>query len=121
MKALLYNYLHKAGTLDEVRTPEDFSKLCAAVAADTAGRLRWQLERSLGLPPWDTPPGRDEYLYASAQLQQDREEALSRLCPACRETAERNVCRLCGAALPTQNPAFDHARYEELKQYDPAL
>ncbi len=121
MKQLLYDYLHGTGTLEAVRTPEDFARFCAAVGEDAAGRLRWQIGRTLGLAPWTVPPGRDEYLYASAQLWQDRADALSHLCPACRAAAQRNVCQLCGAALPTENPAFDEARYEELKQYAPAL
>lgn len=121
MEAALRAYLHGEGTLEKVRTPQDFDALCRAVEADGAGRLRWRLERSLGVPPWEGRPGRDEYLYAAAQLCADRADALQRLCPACREQALREACTLCGAALATVNPTFDEQRYEELKQYDCAL
>lgn len=121
MKDSLRNYLHGTGTLDAVRTPADFEALCAAVEADGAGRLRWKLGRRLGLPPFAGTPGRDEYLYACAQLWADRQEALSALCPKCRARALREACPVCGGALPTENPAFDENRYEELKQHDTSL
>ena len=47
----------------------------------------------------------------------DREEALERLCPACRERAEEELCPVCGAPREgwSVNAGFDWARYQELK------
>lgn len=121
MEKALSDYLHGRGTLDACRTGQDFEELCRAVAADRAGRLRWRLARALGIPPLAQPPGRDGYLYALAQLQLDREEALDALCPACRARAEEDLCVHCGKPLPIKNPAFDEARFEELKQNGTSL
>ena len=121
MEKTLSDYLHGRGTLDACRTGQDFDALCRAVRADGAGRLRWRLERALGIPPWAQPPGRDDYLYALAQLCADREEALDALCPACRARAQEELCARCGKPLPIKNPAFDEARFEELKQNGTSL
>lgn len=121
MRTLLSDYLHGAGTLQAVRSAADFEALCSAVRDDRAGRLRWKLHRRLGLTPWTDTPGRDEYLYALAQFQADLEEAMANLCPACREQAAEERCRVCGAAIPTQNPDFDESRFEELKHDGSAL
>ena len=121
MHKLLAAYLHGEGTLDAVRSADDFERLCRAVRDDRAGRLRWKLHRRLALAPWTQPPGRDEYLYALAQLRADRLDALEALCPACREAAGAGCCRVCGAPIPTENPAFDEARFEELKHEGSAL
>ena len=118
MRALLENYLHGRGTLDPVKTAADFEALCEAVSRDGAGRLRWNLSRRLGFAPWAGTPGRDEYLYALAQLRLDRDEQLDALCPACRAGAEARRCPCCGGALPTVNPGFDESRYEELKHVE---
>ena len=121
MQRLLSDYLHGVGTLEAVRTAEDFAALCRAVRADGALRLRWKLLRRLGLPPWTGTPGRDEYLCALAQLMADRDDALDALCPACRERVREGRCRICGGAIPTENPGFDEARFEELKHDGSAL
>lgn len=121
METILSEYLHGRGTLDACRSGQDFDKLCQAVAADRAGRLRWQTARALGIPLWEKLPGRDDYLYALAQLRLDREEALDHLCPACRAKAEKDLCAHCGKPLPIKNPAFDEARFEELKHHDTSL
>ena len=118
MRALLNDYLHGRGDLSRVRTAADFDALCEAVSRDGAGRLRWRLDRQLGLAPWAGDPGRDEYLYALAQLRLDRDERLDALCPACRASAGAAKCACCGAALPTVNPGFDETRYEELKHVE---
>lgn len=107
--------------MDACRTPEDFDALCRAVTADRAGRLRWQTARCLGIPLWEKTPGRDDYLYALAQLHADRQQALDSLCPACRVKAEETLCSCCGKPLPIKNPAFDEARFEELKRHDTSL
>lgn len=121
MKKALSDYLHGEGTLNACRTEQDFDELCKAVAADRAGRLRWQTARALGIPLWEHPPGRDDYLYALAQLRLDREEALERLCPACRARVEEDLCAHCGKPLPIKNPVFEEARFEELKHHDTSL
>ena len=50
----------------------------------------------------------------------DREEALARLCPACRSEAAEERCPACGAlqteTAAGQNAAFDEARFERLKR-----
>lgn len=121
MEKVLSDYLHGRGTLDACRTGQDFDELCQAVAADRAGRLRWLVGRALGIAPWAHPPGRDDYLYALAQLCADREQALEGLCPTCRVRAEEGLCAHCGKPLPIKNPAFDEARYEELKHHGTSL
>lgn len=118
MKNVLSDYLHGKGSLETCRTAQDFDALCRAVEEDRAGRLRWQIGRTLGILPWEGMPGRDNYLYALAQLRIDREEALHSLCPTCRMRAEENLCAHCGRPLPTSNPSFDEARYEELKKHE---
>ena len=121
MRSVLYDYLHGQGDLGAVRSAADFDALCAAAAEDAAGRLRWKLDRALGLVPWAGAPGRDDYLYALANLRLDRAERLDALCPACRADAEAVRCVCCGGAMPTVNPGFDEGRYEELKHDGTAL
>lgn len=63
--------------------------------------------------------GRD-YLWCLAQGLLDREEALERLCPACRAEAARERCPVCGQARDTWgegavNAAFDEARFARMK------
>ena len=121
MRSILEAWLHGQGDLEAVKTAADFDALCAACAEDAAGRLRWQLSRRLGLVPWEGRPGRDEYLYALANLRLDREAELDALCPACRAGAEAIRCPCCGGPLPTVNPGFDENRYEELKHAETTL
>ena len=118
MRSLLEAWLHGQGSLEGVKTAADFDALCEAVSQDAAGRLRWRLTRRLGLVPWEGRPGRDEYLYALANLRLDREAELEALCPACRAEAETRRCPCCGGAMPIVNPGFDESRYEELKHVE---
>lgn len=59
-----------------------------------------------------------DYLWCALNLILDDEEELDRLCPACREEAERESCPRCGAALDQwgRNGSFDMARFEALKE-----
>jgi predicted amidophosphoribosyltransferase len=58
-----------------------------------------------------------DYLWCALNLALDREEELARLCPACRERAEEELCPVCGAPRGERavNEGFDWERYEELK------
>lgn len=125
MGRALQDYLQGAGDLTRCRTAAEFDALVAAAANEPAGRLRWRVQRALGLTPQQAAGlSRGDYLYCLAQLELDGQQALDDLCPACRERAGTDRCRCCGAPLPCKNPAFDEARYEELKRYgkeDPSL
>ena len=61
-----------------------------------------------------------DYLWCALNLMLDREEALDRLCPQCRQRAEEERCPVCGAPAGGrsggENAAFDEARYERLKR-----
>lgn len=62
--------------------------------------------------------GRD-YLWCLANELRDREERLERLCPSCRTRALEERCPVCGRAgeeAGAVNPAFDPARFEQLKE-----
>lgn len=58
-----------------------------------------------------------DYLWCALNLALDREEELARLCPACRERTEEELCPVCGAPRGERavNEGFDWERYEELK------
>ena len=60
-----------------------------------------------------------DYLWCLAQELLDREEALERLCPACRTRALAERCPVCGRENTQNegmvNPAFDPARFEALR------
>ena len=58
-----------------------------------------------------------DYLWCALNLALDREEELARLCPDCRERAEREPCPVCGAEQGSwgENPAFDGEKFEKLK------
>lgn len=58
-----------------------------------------------------------DYLWCALNLLLDREEELSRLCPDCRERAEREPCPVCGESRENwgNNPSFDLERFERLK------
>jgi predicted amidophosphoribosyltransferase len=62
-----------------------------------------------------------DYLYCALQLLLDKEERLAGLCPACRAAATEDTsrCAVCGGPLETatENPAFDLARFEELRDH----
>lgn len=58
-----------------------------------------------------------DYLLCALHLILDEEERLARLCPSCREAAER-CCPVCGVPLEDTggNAAFDVERFEALKR-----
>ena len=61
-----------------------------------------------------------DYLWCLVHSLLDREEELDRLCPPCRARAEEERCALCGQTADNwgegaENPAFDRARFEQLK------
>ena len=59
------------------------------------------------------------YLWCALNLLLDEEEVARQLCPDCRARAEQNLCPVCGRETGTvvreENPAFDWAKYEELR------
>ena len=61
-----------------------------------------------------------DYLWCALHLLLDDEEAASLLCPACREEAEKGRCPVCGRekeeTVREENPAFDWARFQQLKE-----
>ena len=59
-----------------------------------------------------------DYLYCALQMLLDQEEALSRLCPQCRQEAEEGRCPSCGVKFSNvgENAAFDQQRFEQLKK-----
>lgn len=63
--------------------------------------------------------GRD-YLWCLLNLMLDEEEQLNRLCPRCREEAEKERCPSCGAetgrTVGGVNAAFDPERFEKLRR-----
>ena len=63
--------------------------------------------------------GRD-YLWCLLNLMLDEEEELDRLCPRCREEAEKVRCPACGAEMDRMaggvNDAFDLERFEKLRR-----
>ena len=61
-----------------------------------------------------------DYLYCLMHEMLDREEALERLCPACRARAEETRCTGCGALLSDtaggDNAGFDMERFLRMKE-----
>lgn len=98
---------------------EAVSRLQAALADAPGERLKWKILRAFGALPTE-PRVRamteGDYLYCALQMILDGEEALERLCPDCREAARLPRCPVCGAPAEQENPVFDRARFEELKQ-----
>lgn len=86
-------------------------------------RIRWRVLRAFSALPTeqrvrDMTEG--DYLYCASQLLLDRQEALERLCPACRREAEKDCCPGCGRPVDREtggNPNFDEGRFEELRQH----
>lgn len=75
--------------------------LKAALAADAKGRLRWRVLRALGVAPWEKRAKglRDaELVRCAVHLLLDREPVQ-------------------GAVDGGMNPAFDGARFEELRNH----
>ncbi len=60
-----------------------------------------------------------DYLYCLMHEMLDREEALERLCPACRTRAEEARCSACGTPLADMagggNASFDMERFLRMK------
>ena len=60
-----------------------------------------------------------DYLYCLMHEMLDREEALERLCPACRTRAEEARCSACGTTLADMagggNASFDMERFLRMK------
>ena len=61
-----------------------------------------------------------DYLWCLAQGLLDREEALERLCPECRDRAMRAPCPVCGRERglwgeEAVNASFDQARFERMR------
>ena len=61
-----------------------------------------------------------DYLYCLVHEMLDREEALERMCPACRRRAEEARCSICGELLTDtageDNAGFDMARFIRMKE-----
>ena len=61
-----------------------------------------------------------DYLYCLVHEMLDREEALERMCPACRRRAEEARCSICGELLTDtaggDNASFDMARFIRMKE-----
>lgn len=100
-----------------------FQDLKARLARLPRQRLQWRVLRAFGALPTE---GRaramteGDYLWCAANLLLDGEEALDRLCPSCREAAEKDRCPVCGrekaGTVREENPAFDWARFQALKK-----
>lgn len=100
-----------------------FQELKQSLARLPRQRLQWRVLRAFRALPTE---GRaramteGDYLWCAANLLLDGEEALDRLCPSCREAAEKDRCPVCGreksAAVREENPAFDWARFQALKK-----
>ena len=83
-------------------------------------RLQWRVLRAFHALPTEERAKKmtdRDFLWCALHLSLDREEELARLCPSCREKAEREVCPVCGAEQDSwgENPGFDPARFERLK------
>lgn len=95
-----------------------------SLAGDPGERLRWRVLRQFHALPSERRAremkARD-YLWCLANTLLDREEALERLCPACRARVMEERCPSCGRPAAqwgegASNPSFDPARFEELKR-----
>ena len=83
-------------------------------------RLQWRVLRAFpALPTEGRAKGMTDrdFLWCALNLALDQEEELARLCPSCRERAERENCPVCGAERESwgENAAFDLSRFEKLK------
>lgn len=103
---------------------EGLEEVKDGLRGDSGERLRWRVLRQFGALPTESRAremkGRD-YLWCLANSLLDREEALERLCPACRARALEERCPVCGQApedWPDINAAFDPERFEKLKRGD---
>ena len=103
--------------------PEDrVEELQTALKGLSQERLKWKVLRAFGALPTEARAramtGRD-YLWCALHLILDEEEALDRLCPACRTQAERDCCPVCGRerreTAEETNGAFDWERFQTLR------
>ena len=83
-------------------------------------RLQWRVLQAFHVLPTEERAKKmtdRDFLWCALHLSLDREEELARLCPSCRERAERETCPVCGAEQDSwgENPSFDPARFEQLK------
>lgn len=83
-------------------------------------RLQWRVLQAFHTLPTEECAKKmtdRDFLWCALNLALDREEELARLCPSCREKAEREACPVCGAEHDSwgENPSFDPARFERLK------
>jgi hypothetical protein len=104
----------------------DWEPLKQALADSPMERLKWRVQRSFLALPTEArvrEMTESDYLYCALQLLLDKEERLAGLCPACRAAAMEGAdrCTVCGGpletAVETENPAFDLARFEELRDH----
>lgn len=62
----------------------------------------------------------EDYLWCAVNLLLDEEEVARQLCPQCREAAKRARCPVCGRKtgemVQEENPTFDWARFQALKE-----
>ena len=86
-------------------------------------RLRWRVLRQFGALPTEERAREmtdGDYLWCAVNLLLDEEEEAARLCPVCREEAQRERCPVCGRETGQvsrgENPAFDWARFERMKR-----
>ena len=86
-------------------------------------RLKWRVLRYAGALPSEKRVQAmtdGDYLYCLMHELLDREEALERMCPACRQRAEEARCSVCGELLADtaggDNAGFDMARYLRMKE-----
>ena len=58
-----------------------------------------------------------DYLWCALNLVLDREEELNRLCPTCKQSAEQEICPVCGESRESwgYSTGFDFERFERMK------
>lgn len=101
---------------------EELERVKEDLNRDAGERLRWRVLRQFHALPTEkrvrAMKGRD-YLWCLANILLDREEELARLCPSCQLRALEERCPVCGRPNREQegtaNPAFDPARFSELR------
>ena len=101
----------------ELCRSQDWKKRLEVLRQDAEGRLRWKVLRAFGVLPTagNAEPDRKTLTDCVLQMLLDQEEQLAALCPDCREHLLDGACPVCGAVQFGENPAFDPARFEELK------
>ena len=86
-------------------------------------RLRWRVLRQFGALPTEERAREmtdGDYLWCAVNLLLDEEEEAARLCPVCREEAQKERCPVCGRETGQvsrgENPAFDWERFARMKR-----